>query len=63
MEETANGSGRFTAVTLKPAVVVKDSAMIEKANMLHKKANEMCFIANSCNFPVHHEPMSTAQGI
>ena len=23
---------------------------------LHQKANEMCFIANSCNFPVYHNP-------
>ena len=61
MEETANGSGRFTEVTLKPVVTVKDSAMVEKANDLHKKANEMCFIANSCNFPVHHKPTATAQ--
>jgi organic hydroperoxide reductase OsmC/OhrA len=61
MEETANGSGRFTKVTLKPVVVVKDNTMIEKANALHKRANEMCFIANSCNFPVYHNPTATAQ--
>ena len=63
MEETANGSGRFTAVTLKPVVTVKDNSMIEKANALHKRANEMCFIANSCNFPVDHEPTSKTHDI
>ena len=54
MEETANGSGRFTSVTLNPIVTVTDESMIEKANELHTKANQVCFIANSCNFPVHH---------
>jgi organic hydroperoxide reductase OsmC/OhrA len=56
MRETENGSGHFTEVTLNPKVVVTDKTMIEKANQLHKKANEFCFIANSCNFPIHHHP-------
>ena len=58
MEETVNGSGRFTKVILRPNVVVQTESMKEKADELHKKANEMCFIANSCNFPVYHEPQS-----
>ena len=56
MEETPNGTGRFTSVTLKPCVVVKEDSMIQKAIELHAKANKMCFIANSCNFPVYHKP-------
>lgn len=56
MIEMENGSGHFKEVTLKPEVTVTEPHMIDKANELHKKANEMCFIANSCNFPVHHEP-------
>jgi len=60
MEETANGSGRFTEVTLHPVVTVKDNSMIERANALHSKANEMCFIANSVNFPVKHNATSAA---
>lgn len=56
MEETGEGSGRFTLVTLKPIVTVAEQGMVQKAIELHKKANEMCFIARSCNFPVHHEP-------
>jgi len=55
MEETANGSGRFLEVTLHPMVTVSDASMIDKANALHHKANEFCFIANSVNFPVKHE--------
>lgn len=56
MVEEKNGSGHFTEVTLHPLVVVTEQSMIEQANMLHKKANEMCFIANSVNFPVKHQP-------
>jgi hypothetical protein len=36
--------------------------MIEKANSLHAKANEYCFIANSVNFPIHHKPVCSADG-
>ncbi len=56
MQETEDGSGRFTEVTLNPVVTVTDLAMVDKANALHEQANKMCFIANSCNFPVHHRP-------
>ena len=57
MTETASGGGRFTEVTLYPVVIVSDAAMVDKANELHHKANELCFIANSCNFPISHKPV------
>jgi organic hydroperoxide reductase OsmC/OhrA len=56
MVETSNGGGKFTEVTLNPIVMVSEPHMIDKANELHKKANELCFIANSVNFPVKHNP-------
>lgn len=56
MVETSNGSGQFTEVTLNPIVTVSEKSMVSKANELHKKANELCFIANSVNFPVRHNP-------
>ena len=55
MEEMKNGSGKFAEVTLHPEVTISDSVNLEKAGQLHKMANEMCFIANSCNFPVRHD--------
>ncbi len=55
MLETASG-GHFTEVVLHPVVTVGDKAHINKANELHHEANKKCFIANSCNFPVKHEP-------
>lgn len=56
MEETANGSGRFTEATLHPKVTVAEESMVEKAEQLHHKANQYCFIGNSVNFPVKHIP-------
>lgn len=57
MVETTNGAGHFTTVTLNPVVTITDETKIELANALHKKANELCFIANSVNFPVLHRPV------
>lgn len=58
MTVNTDGSGHFTEVTLNPIVTVSDSSMLEKANELHKMANNLCFIANSVNFPVKHIPQS-----
>lgn len=56
LEVLDNGSGRFTEVRLYPQVKITQSAKIDLAIDLHKKANELCFIANSCNFPIVHFP-------
>jgi organic hydroperoxide reductase OsmC/OhrA len=55
LEVLDNGSGRFIEVRLYPKVVIKQKEKITEALRLHQKANELCFIANSCNFPVVHE--------
>lgn len=57
MQETEDGGGRFTSVTLNPVVTVAADSMIETAHSLHEKANKLCFIANSCNFLVEHRPV------
>jgi len=56
MMENADGSGRFKEVILHPEVTISDESAIEKALSLHAEANKMCFIANSCNFPISHQP-------
>jgi organic hydroperoxide reductase OsmC/OhrA len=56
MEQTANGGGHFTSVTLHPRVTVADPAQLALAETLHAPAAEKCFIAASVNFPVHHRP-------
>jgi organic hydroperoxide reductase OsmC/OhrA len=56
MIEKTDGSGCFSKVTLNPTIIVTENLMIEKAIELHKKANELCFIANSVNFKIFHKP-------
>lgn len=56
MEGTSEGKGHFTEVILNPKVVILEKDKIELAESLHQKANEFCFIANSCNFQIHHNP-------
>ena len=41
-------------------VTVVSPDMVEKAVGLHREAHERCFIANSVNFPVRHEPVVLA---
>ena len=50
------GGGRFTEVVLRPQVVVAEPDMVPTAIELHRSAHERCFIANSVNFPVRHQP-------
>ena len=54
LEVSANGSGRFTEIRLYPKVIIKQFEKKEEALELHIKANELCFIANSCNFKIVH---------
>lgn len=56
MEEDAAGSGRFVEVVLQPEVTVS-AGDLERARALHGEASRKCFIANSVNFPVRHEPV------
>lgn len=56
MEQTSDGGGHFTLVVLKPIVMVSSSEMIEEALSAHREASQKCFIANSVNFEVRHEP-------
>jgi organic hydroperoxide reductase OsmC/OhrA len=60
MLEAADGGGHFTEVVLRPHVTVRSPDMIEKAAGLHEQASQKCFIANSVNFPVRHEPVVVA---
>lgn len=56
MEQTADGGGHFVSVTLHPVVTVAAASMVDAAMDAHRDASTKCFIANSVNFPVHHEP-------
>lgn len=60
LEVNPDGSGRFIEAKLYPKVKISNSDKIELALELHQKANELCFIANSCNFPVLHHAVCEA---
>jgi len=55
MSEKAPHRMGFTEVVLRPRVVIAKGADAGKAKALHEQAHELCFIANSVNFPVRHE--------
>ena len=60
MAETADG-GHFTEAVLRPLIEVAEASMAERAVALHADAHKACFIANSVNFPVRHEPAVTVR--
>ncbi|SDL17717.1 Organic hydroperoxide reductase OsmC/OhrA [Catalinimonas alkaloidigena] len=62
LREEKDGSGRFEEVILRPRVVVTHPDMVKRAQTTHAKAHKMCFIANSCNFPIYHDPVCVVQG-
>lgn len=55
MAKKAKNRMGFTEVVLHPRVTVAPGTDLAKAKALHEKAHELCFIANSVNFPVGHE--------
>lgn len=56
MTETEDGGGHFNEIVLRPEVSFGAPEQAARAAGLHKQAHEMCFIANSVNFPVRCEP-------
>jgi organic hydroperoxide reductase OsmC/OhrA len=50
----------FQSVTLRPRVTITDAARTDAARELHTEAHKRCFVANSMNFPVTHEPQIVA---
>jgi len=56
------GGGRFETILLRPTVTVADAKDVDRAKALHGKAHELCFIANSCSVPIHHQAVVRVQG-
>ncbi|MHC5202267.1 OsmC family protein [Myroides sp. LJL119] len=56
LELHLDGSGKIIQVDLYPRVVVQRSNEIDLAQELHKTASKLCFIGNSCNFPIYCHP-------
>ncbi|WP_417464924.1 OsmC family protein [Kordiimonas sp.] len=55
-EGDKNAPGRFTKIILRPRITITADSDPDKATELHHPASEKCFIANSLNFEVAHEP-------
>lgn len=55
LHTNADGSGALIDVVLRPVVTIS-AGEPATALALHDEANRLCFIANSVNFPVRHEP-------
>lgn len=49
-----DGSGAFSKVQLNPVVTILESTKFDLALDLHKEANRLCFIANSCSASITH---------
>jgi len=60
MAQSADGSGKFVSVTLRPRITITRAADLAKARALHHDAHARCFIANSINTPVDVEPVISA---
>ena len=56
MSEIGPQRSAFTEVVLRPRVIISADSDAAKAKALHDQAHKICFIANSVNFPVRHEP-------
>jgi len=52
MQEDGKGGGRFERVVLRPRVTIAGASQLARAEELHHRAHELCFIANSCNFEI-----------
>ena len=55
-ESSPNGAGRFVRAILKPHIVLRPGSDLAKADAIHHRIHEVCFIARSVNFPVSYEP-------
>ena len=52
-----DGSGAFISIVLHPIVTILEKNKIDLALSLHIEANRLCFIANSSNVPITHNPI------
>lgn len=63
MIEEPGGGGRFTGVTLRPAVTIATGGDVRLAEVLHDRVGDYCFIARSVSIPVLHEPHVAIHGV
>lgn len=54
-ETGARGEGRFAGAVLRPKITLERGGDLAKADALHQKVHDFCFIARSVNFPIRYE--------
>ncbi len=52
-----DGSGQFEKIELRPIIKISKASNKQLAIELHKQAGQLCFIANSCRFPITYKPV------
>lgn len=57
MSTNTTGAGQFDQVTLHPHVTISAASDPGIALQVHEQVGDVCFIARSVNFPIHHEPI------
>ena len=50
------GAERFLSATLRPRITVAQGTDVMLASALHHRVPQVCSIARSANFPIHHAP-------
>ncbi len=55
MTEEPGGAGQFTRVTLHPVVTITPDSDAARAEALHHRVGDYCFIARSVKTPVYHD--------
>jgi organic hydroperoxide reductase OsmC/OhrA len=59
LAQEADRNWKMSEVVLRPRVTIAADADPAKAQRLHERAHDLCFIARSVNFPVRHEAVIT----
>lgn len=54
-ENAPDGSGRFVRALLRPTIILAAGSDVARADAIHGKIHDVCFIARSVNFPVSIE--------
>jgi organic hydroperoxide reductase OsmC/OhrA len=57
MIDQGSKGGYFAEAALHPKVTIQPGVNSQLADELHDRAHQLCFIANSVNFPVHIQSM------
>lgn len=51
-ETAPNGAGRFVRAILRPRIIIAPGSDLAKADAIHGRIHEVCFIARSVSFPI-----------